>query len=181
MATWAGFFKQSDVATSVEGREAIRAQEWREPIRAQVDPFRLRSLPNDQIYFWSKRIDNSRVVRQNDPAARGECLSAMAAAVLLVVLAVSIIAPRAALMMEGYKLESLKVEHQTLLDQKRELEVREASLLSPQRLVELAKANNLASPGVDQVIHLQGQSDVSYASNKAPRNNAINPASARNH
>jgi hypothetical protein len=182
MATWAGFFKQSDAATSGEGRETMTAHgEWREPIRAQIDPFRLRSLPNDQIYFWSKRIDNSRVVRQADPAARGECLSALGAAVLLLVLAVSIIAPRAAWMMEGYKLESLKQEHQTLLDQKRELEVREASLLSPERLIELAKASNLASPGVDQIVHLQGQSDVSFASNRAPQVISSSTANARNH
>lgn len=179
MATWAGIFKQSSASTSIGGREALRAGEWREPIRAQVDPFRLRSLPNDGIYFWSKRIDNSRVVRQSDPAARGECLSAMAAAVLVIALAVSVIAPRAALMMEGYKLESLKVERQTLLDQKRELEVREASLLSPERLADLAQARNLTSPGVDQVVHLAGPSDVSLAANRAPA--SISAPTARDH
>src|SRR4051794_11449864 len=100
MATWAGFFKRREAGISrAEGREAIRAD---------IDPFRLRALPNDEIYFWSKRIDNSRVVRQSDPAARGEMLSTMGAAILLLALAVSIIAPRAAWMMEGYKLEALK-------------------------------------------------------------------------
>src|SRR3954468_17667740 len=113
MATLAGYFKRSDELTG--GRSEV--------IRAETDPFRLRSLPNDEIYFWSKRIDNSRVVRQSDPAARGEMLSTMGAAILLLALAVSIIAPRATWMMEGYKLEALKAERQTLLDQKRELEV----------------------------------------------------------
>ena len=29
--------------------------------RAEQDPFRLRELPHDGIYFYSKRIDNSRL------------------------------------------------------------------------------------------------------------------------
>lgn len=159
MATWAGFFKKTNVATLNGGRE---------PVRARMDPYRLRSLPNDEIYFWSKRIDNSRVVRQADPGARGECMSAMGAAVLVLALGVSIIAPKAAWMMEGYKLESAKVERQSLLNQKRQLEVQEASLLSSERLGELAAANNLTSPGVDQVVHLDGPSNAAMATNSAP-------------
>ena len=174
MATWAGFFKRSEAVISrAEGREAIRAD---------MDPFRLRSLPNDDIYFWSKRIDNSRVVRQSDPAARGEFVSTMGAAILLLALAISIIAPRAALMMEGYKLEALKVERQTLLDQKRDLEVHEAALLSPARLGDLAKASNLTSPGVDQIVHLDGQPVEAMAANRAPAQGVpTTAASQRNH
>ncbi len=177
MATWSGFFK-GNAMTSGSGRDAVRAQ---------MDPYRLRSLPNDDIYFWAKRIDNSRVVGQADPAARGEMASAVAAAALLLVLAVSIIMPKAAWMLEGYKLEALKVERQTLLDQKRELEVREASLLSPERLGELAKANNLTSPGVDQIVHLDGQNDAALAANRTPATSTVvsgstdAAAAARNH
>ena len=178
MATWAGFFKQgsyqkSGALTSVDGRGAIRAQ---------MDPFCLRSLPNDDIYFFAKRVDNSRVVRQSDPAARGEMASALMAAALLMILAVSIIMPKAAWMLEGYKLEALKQERQTLLDQKRELEVREASLLSPERLGELAIANNLTSPGADQIVHLDGQGDAAMAANRVSATVSTNNASsAGNH
>jgi cell division protein FtsL len=158
MSALAQFFKRSDAMT--DGRS--------EGIRAEMDPFRLRALPNDNIYFWSKRIDNSRVVRQADPAVRGECWSAIGAAALLLALAVSIIAPHAATTMEGYKLEALKQERQMLLDQKRDLEVKEASLLRPERLTELAKANNLTSPAADQIVHLDGQMDAALASNHQP-------------
>ena len=132
----------------------------------------MRALPNDEIYFWSKRIDNSRVVRQADPAARGECWSAVGAAAVLLVLAGSIIAPHAASVIEGYNLERLKVERQTLLDQKRDLEVKEASLLSPERLSELAKASNLTSPAADQIVHLDGQSNAAMAANRTPGANS---------
>ena len=70
-------------------------------VRAQSDPFRLRALPNDDIYFYSKKIDNSRVVRQADPEARGECWSAVGAAGVLLMLGASIIAPHVAVGSRG--------------------------------------------------------------------------------
>ena len=161
MATLATFFKRSD-AVAVSADRTNR-------VRAQSDPFRLRALPNDDVYFYSKRIDNSRVVRQADPGARGECWSAVGAAGVLLMLGASIIAPHVASVLAGYKLESLKAERQTLIDQKRELEVREAGLLSPGRLSDLAKARNLTSPAADQIIHLDNPSaDGTFAKNQTP-------------
>jgi hypothetical protein len=158
MATLATFFKRSDAV-------AITA-ERRDTIRAQSDPFMLRALPNDDIYFYAKRVDNSRVVRQADPAARGECWSAVGAAALLLVLGASIIAPQAGSVLAGYKVESLKHERQSLLDQKRDLEVQEASLLSPGRLNALAQARRLTTPSADQVIHLDTPAEGSFARNQ---------------
>ena len=97
--------------------------ERHETVRAQADPFRLRALPNDDIYFYAKKIDNSRVMRQADPAARGECWSAVGAAGVLLMLGASIIAPHVGSVLAGYKLEALKQERQSLLNQKRDLEV----------------------------------------------------------
>jgi hypothetical protein len=161
MATLATFFKRSDAIAAGAERDAV--------VRAQSDPFRLRALPNDEIYFYAKRIDNSRVVRQQDPAARAECWSAVGAAAVVLMLGGSVIAPHVGSVLAGYKLEALKQERQTLLDQRRELEVREASLLSPNRLHELAKAQNLTSPASDQIIHLDNQArEGSYARVQAP-------------
>ncbi len=78
MATLATIFKRSDAMA--------RGSERAGAIRAESDPFRLRALPNDDIYFYSKRIDNSRVVRQADPAARGECWSAVGAAAVVLMI-----------------------------------------------------------------------------------------------
>jgi hypothetical protein len=156
MATLATFFRRTDaVAVTAERRDSIRAQS---------DPFMLRALPNDDVYFFAKRIDNSRVVRQADPAARAECWSAVGAAAVLLVLGASIIAPQAGSVLAGYKLEALKHERQSLLDQKRDLDVQEAALLSPGRLNALALARKLSSPGADQVIHLDTPSEGSVAS-----------------
>ena len=160
MATLATFFRETGSRRSSrthgagEATDASISMRGRAQARAQVDPFRLRALPNDDIYFYSKKIDNQRLVRQADPEARGECWSAVGAAGVLLMLGASIIAPHVGSILAGYKLESLKQERQTLIDQKRDLEVREAGLVSPERLNNLARARSLTSPASDQVIHL---------------------------
>jgi hypothetical protein len=165
MATLAQIFRRSD--GMVAGAERVPA------IRAESDPFRLRALPNDDIFFYSKRIDNSRVTRQADPAATGQCWSAVSAMAILLMIGASIIAPNVAGVLAGYKLEALKTEHQSLIDRERELEVREAALLSPERLNDLAKAQQLSSPVSNQIFHLDNPpADGHFARVEAPRNPA---------
>ena len=170
MATLATFFRETGTRRTsrtarAEATESIRAQ-----ARTQADPFRLRALPNDDIYFYSKKIDNQRLVRQADPEARGECWSAVGAAGVLLMLGASIIAPHVGSILAGYKIESLKQERQTLVDQKRDLEVKEAGLVSPSRLNGLARARSLTSPASDQVIHLDSPPavDGNLARNQTP-------------
>jgi hypothetical protein len=165
MATLATFFRDasSHQAGARRSSRALGAREAADSIRAartQADPFRLRALPNDDIYFYAKKIDNQRLVRQADPDARGECWSAVGAAGVLLMLGASIIAPHVGSILAGYKLESLKQERQTLVDQKRDLEVKEAGLVSPERLNSLARARSLTSPASDQVIHLDTSSST---------------------
>lgn len=161
LATFFNFKKSNAVALTLQRQDSIRAQS---------DPFMLRALPNDDIYFYAKKIDNSRMVRQADPAARGECWSAVGAAGVLLMLGASIIAPHAGSVLEGYKLEAAKQERQTLINERRDLEVKEASLLSPERLNALAEARKLTSPAADQVFHLDipASNDKSFASNRMP-------------
>lgn len=157
----ATFFKRTDaMAMPVPRREAPGVQ---------ADPWALRALPNDEIYFYAKKVDNSRMIRQADPAARGECWSAVGAAAVLLVLGGSIIAPHVGSVLAGYKLEALRQERVSLLNQRRELDVKEAGLLAPGRLNGLASARRLTSPAADQVIHLDAApSDASFARNRAP-------------
>jgi hypothetical protein len=167
MATLATFFRRAEFRTSADFRtvEGVAAN----AVRAESDPFRLRALPNDDIYFFSKRVDNSRVVRQADPAAGGQCWSAVSAAAVLLMIGASIIAPNVASILAGYKLEGLKTERQSLIDRKRELDAREASLLSPERLNELAKEQQLSSPASSQIFHLDNPAaDGHFAKAEAP-------------
>lgn len=134
----------------------------------ESDPYALRGLPGDNVFFYSKKIDNSRLIRQANPRASEECWSDVGAGALLLMLGVSVIVPHVALVRTGYKLEAAKLERQTLLDQRRELDVREAGLLSPSRLNEIAKEHNLTSPMSSQVFHLDGPNQSNLASIQTP-------------
>ena len=35
--------------------------------RVERDPFQLRALPQEDVFFYCKKIDNSRLVREPDP------------------------------------------------------------------------------------------------------------------
>jgi hypothetical protein len=145
MATLAAFFRRTDAAIALEGRTALRAA---------ADPWELRELPNEDVYFFSKRIDNSRVVRQADPAARRECWTAIGALGIAAAILTALLAPSVGQVLTGYQLQALEAEHQRLLSEQRVLEVEEAALRSPARLDELARSRNLVQPSSSQIVHL---------------------------
>lgn len=124
------------------------------PRPQQGDMYRLRALPQEDVFFYCKKIDNSRLLRASDPKALGACWSAIAAACLGVALLTGVLAPSVASTLAGYKIESLRAEERKLLDEQRTLELQEAELLSPERLEKLAKAQRLATPRPEQVVHL---------------------------
>jgi hypothetical protein len=124
--------------------------------RLAKDSDRLRPLPLDDVLFFSKKIDNSRLVRAADPRARSACWSAVGAASVLLVLLTGTLVPSLAGRLEGYKLEALKGEERRLLDERRTLELQEAELLSPDRLQQMAEKQNLVPPQAGQVVHLDG-------------------------
>ncbi|HOK48460.1 MAG TPA: hypothetical protein PLK67_21115, partial [Bryobacteraceae bacterium] len=62
MATLAAIFRRSEASAATQARNAAAV--------FVQDPYRLRPLPGEDVYLYSKRIDNSRVVRQADPASR---------------------------------------------------------------------------------------------------------------
>ena len=139
--------------------------ETRRPVSARTvrDPFELRALPQEGVFFYCKRIDNSRLVREPDPRARGACWSAIGAACALVVLLTGALAPSVANRLAGYKIEQLRAEQRRLIDERRMVDLAEAELLSPGRLEKLAKGQNLIPPASGQVVHLDQKPDGAIA------------------
>jgi hypothetical protein len=123
----------------------------------------LRALPQEDVFFFCKKIDNSRLVREPDPKAKAACWNVIAASCFAVVALGLIMAPQVAATMEGYKLEALRTEEQRLLDERRSLDLQEAQLLSPERLEKLAKGQNLVTPSTNQVFHLETKPDGTVA------------------
>jgi hypothetical protein len=154
---------RAEYLTTHEAMAATKAPAERLANRQPAqDPFQLRALPFEDVYFRPKKMDNSRLIREADPRARGACWTVIGAACLMLAFLGGVLAPSVANTVAGYKLESLRVESQKLADERRTLELQEAQLLSPERLDRLARGRHLVSPSASQVVHLEspGESKV---------------------
>ena len=131
--------------------------------RAGRDPFQLRAFPHEDVFFYCKKIDNSRLVREHDDRAHGACWSAIGGAAAVLVLLGGILSLSVANTVAGYRLQALRGEERRLRDESRTLDLQAAELLRPDRLVELAKQQNLVTPSSQQVFHLETKADGTVA------------------
>ena len=164
MATLATYFRKDEAV--IYSEEAPAAARPRRAARS-ADPYRLRALPNEDVYFFCKHIDNSRILKQTDPRATRECWSTIGAFAVLAILLAGVLAPSVWGTLAGYHLQALKQERQRLVDERSTLEVEEAALLSPARLERLARAQKLLEPAPGQVVRLDPPADGSLAMNLA--------------
>ena len=158
MSTMPQFFRRTAIAAGAEA-PVTRTQS----ARTEGDPFLLRTLPHEDVFFYCKKVDNSRLVREADPESRGKCWSAIGAACLALALLTGVLAPGAASTLAGYRIEVLRAEAHRLADERRALELQQARLLSPERLEKLAQGQNLVTPLSSQVVRLDNRSDSAVA------------------
>ncbi len=87
------------------GVQAPAHSESRRPVQMRVErsPFELRALPQEDVFFYCKKIDNSRLVREHDPKAHGACWSAVGGAALILALLGGVLFPNVASTLAGYK------------------------------------------------------------------------------
>ena len=127
-------------------------------VRANTDDeFVLRAIPNEEIYFFVKEIDNARVVRQADPKAGGTAWRLILSGGLAVLLLIGVLLPSAAGRIAGYQIEALRQEQARLFAEKNALEIDEARLLSPERLDEIAQKLSLVDPAPQRVVYLDSK------------------------
>jgi len=106
-----------------------------------------------EIYF-SKPIDNSRLVKVEDPA-RGREMKQFGIALACLFLLVMTFAWQHFKAIEyGYRIESLKAQRDGLAEMNRALRLEEASLRDPERIDTLAKRLGLQSPQAGQVVRM---------------------------
>jgi hypothetical protein len=156
MATMPVFFRRTDSPADAEARRPV-------PVRAERNKFELRALPQEDVFFYCKKIDNGRLVREHDPQAHGACWSAIGGAALVLALLGGVLAPSVASTLAGYKLEALRAEERRLLDEDRTLDLQQAELLSQDRLERLAQKQKLVAPSTGQVVHLDSRADGAFA------------------
>jgi transposase len=159
MATLANIFNQFTGAKAIADAADARV------MRGSADAFRLRALPNEDVYFFSKRIDNSRVVKQADPRARARDWKVIGGAGFAAAALIGLLLPSAYGFMAGYQLSHLQQENQRLVTERAHLELEEAKLASAERLQQLANMQKFADPGPDRTIYLP-KTDTSLALNR---------------
>lgn len=128
-----------------------------ERVRGSDASTRVRPFLNEDVLFYVKRIDNSGVVREADPAARGRCWTLIWSVVGAAVLLIGVLMPSAYGLMAGYQIQSLRLEGQRLATDRASLELKEAELLSPARMEELARQQQFVDPAPQKVVYLEGQ------------------------
>src|SRR5664280_377167 len=106
----------------------------------------LRALPMEDVFLFSKKVSNERLVREDDPKAQKACWSAIVKAAAVLALLTGAVAPRVANTIAGYRLEALRSEERKLADERSALDLEEAKLLSPDRLERLAHKQHLVTP-----------------------------------
>ena len=106
-----------------------------------------------EIYF-SKAIDNSRLVKVEDPRRTREMRQFGVALGCLFVLVMAYAFQHFKAIEYGYKIEALKSQRDGLVEMNRALSLEEASLRNPERIDRMARELGLQSPQAGQVIRM---------------------------
>ena len=123
---------------------------------ADEDQFEVPAFPNEDVYLYVKRIDNSRVLREADPAARRVCWRVIGSSFAFAALVIALLLPSLNRLMAGYKMEALRQERQRLQLDRAALDLEETKLLSPARLEQLARTQRFVDPAPEAVVYLDG-------------------------
>jgi hypothetical protein len=162
MATLATAYSKFFSGSAARGTASTRTGAVR------VNPALVRTFPNEDIYFFVKRIDNSRVVRQADPQAGGVCWKMIGSVGAAALLLIGVLLPSAYGLLAGYQIQSLREEAKRLGSQQASLELQEAKLVSPERMEQLARMQQFIDPEPQKVVYLDSKDGSSLALNKKP-------------
>lgn len=106
-----------------------------------------------EVYF-TKPIDNSRLVKVEDPRRVREMRQFGIALGCLFLFVMAYAFQHFRAIEYGYKIESLKSECQSLVEMNRALRLEEASLRDPERIDRMARQLGLESPQAGQVVRM---------------------------
>ena len=116
---------------------------------------RARRGPTPEVFF-AKHIDNSRIVKADDPERRREMRNFTATMGLLFVLVMVYVWQHFSAIEVGYQIESQKTAVEQLREQNRQLRLSEAQLSDPGRISVIAEQLGLGAPEPGQVVRPDG-------------------------
>jgi cell division protein FtsL len=106
-----------------------------------------------EIYF-TKAIDNSRLVKVEDPRRTREMRQFGIALACLFVLVMGYAFHHFKAIEYGYKIEALKSQRASLVEMNHALRLEDASLRDPERIDRIAREMGLQSPQAGQVVRM---------------------------
>jgi len=116
-------------------------------------------LGTPEIYF-RKNIDNSRLVKVEDPRRASEMKQFGFALCCLFLLVMGYALQHFRAIEYGYRIESLRSERNGLTEMNRALRLEEASLRDPERIDVMARKLGMQSPQPGQVLRMDADTDV---------------------
>ncbi len=119
---------------------------------------RARRGPTPEVFF-AKHIDNSRIVKADDPQRRREMRRFALAMGLLFLLVMVYVLQHFSSIEYGYRVESEKQQLEEMREQNRQLRLSEAQLSEPDRIDRMAKQLGLDVPQPGQVVRSDGSLD----------------------
>ena len=134
------------------GVAQVRAQRNREVFELQR---RARRGPTPEVFF-TKHIDNSRIVKADDPERRREMRSFAATMGILFLLVMVYVWQHFSAIEIGYQIEAQKTQVEQLREQNRQLHLSEAQLSDPGRISVIAEQLGLGAPQPGQVVRPDG-------------------------
>jgi cell division protein FtsL len=106
--------------------------------------------------FFAKHIDNSRIVKADDPERRREMRSFTIAMTMFFLLTMVYVWQHFSAIEVGYRVEAQKTQVEQLQEKNRQLELSEAQLSDPNRIDKIAKQLGLEAPQPGQVVRPDG-------------------------
>jgi cell division protein FtsL len=108
-------------------------------------------------FYFVKRIDNSRLVREVDVERRRECFGLLGLGVLVFLFMLLFAWQHFQCVRNGYQIEQLKAERAAGEEWNHQLRLEQASLADPQRIDTLARTQlGMVSPQPQQIIRVGG-------------------------
>jgi cell division protein FtsL len=116
---------------------------------------RARRGPTPEVFF-AKHIDNSRIVKADDPERRREMRTFSGVMGLLFLLVMVYVWQHFTAIEIGYKIEAQKQQVELVKEQNRQLSLAEAQLTDPGRIDQIAKRLGMDTPQPGQVVRPEG-------------------------
>jgi cell division protein FtsL len=116
---------------------------------------RARRGPTPEVFF-AKHIDNSRIVKADDPERRREMRTFTATMSILFVLVMVYVWQHFSAIEIKYQVETQKLQVEQMREENRQLRLSEAQLSDPGRIDQIARQLGLDAPQPGQVVRPDG-------------------------